>query len=302
MNGSPPDPPRRLLLISNPIAGGGKGRVAAKHLAAALQARGITTEVYFTTAAGDAGARAARAAGEPWDGLVAIGGDGTVNEVLNGMPDPGRALGVMPLGTANVLAKELGLPHRPTDAAAMLAAGHRRAVAIGRCNGRRFLLFVGVGVDGAVVRRLSEVRTGTLGKHKWIGPILYTVRHWPRYSLRASFADGSRLAGLSSVLVTRVRNYGGVLQLTAGIDVGDGQLHVLCFRSRGRLAWLWQGLRGICRRMRPGPQLEVRTTNAVQIDGEAAFQIDGDYGGLSPAVIDLLPVRASLFVPAPKHT
>lgn len=288
------------MLIANPISGGGKGRELAPRLAAALAPHGIGAEVHFTGAAGDARARAARAQNERWYGLVAIGGDGTVNEVLNGMRDLGPALGVLPVGTANVLAKELGLPRTPEAAAAMLAAGHRREVAVGRCDGRRFLLFCGVGVDGAVVRRLGQVRTGTLGKHKWLGPILHTVRHWPQFTLAATCADGERLDGLSSVLVTRARNYGGVVRLTPDIDIGDGRLHVLCFRQRSRLAWIWQGLRAFCGALRPGRDLTVRVTTGVRIDGTAPFQIDGDFGGESPVLIDLEPAPVQLFVPAPR--
>ena len=253
--------------------------------------------MYLTAAAGDAARRATAAHDEDWDGLVAIGGDGTVNEVLNGMPDPTRPLGVLPVGTANVLAIELGLPTRVPDCADALAAGRRRAVAIGRCNGRRFLLFVGVGVDGAIVHRCSETRTGTLGKHKWILPTLHTVWHWPRHRLAATFPDGERLDDLSSVLVTRARSYGGILQLTDDVSIDSGALHVLAFRMRSRTAWLYHGLRAMCGRLRPGRHLTVRAVQSVRVEGDAAWQIDGDDGGRGTVEIDLLDAPAQLFVP-----
>lgn len=296
LNGST-SPPRSLLLIANPIAGGGRGRTLAPLLAAELERRGIAAEVHLTAAAGDARARAAQAANEPWHALVAIGGDGTVNEVLNGMPDPSRPLGVLPLGTANVLAIELGLPRRPAAAAALLASGERRSLAIGVAAGRRFLLFCGAGVDGAIVRRMSEVRSGTLGKHKWLGPILHTLWHWPRHSLRATLEGGEVLDGLSSVLVTRVRNYGGVACLPREVSCDSGLLHVLAFRQRTRTAWLWQGLRALTGCMLGGRDLLVRSTRSLRIDGEAPFQIDGDFGGTSPVAIDLLPQLANIFAP-----
>ena len=300
MSEAPSSSPRRLLLIANPISGGGRGQDRTEALAAALRGRGIDTEIHFTQCAGDATARAAAATAEGWDGLVAIGGDGTVNEVLNGMQDPGLGLGVLPVGTANVLAKELRLPRHPVAAAALLATGQRRELAVGLADGRRFLLFCGVGIDGAVVRRLAAVRTGTLGKHKWLGPIVHTVRHWPRFELAATFADGCRLDGLSEVLVTRVRNYGGVVSLVRDIDVGSGRLHVLCFRQRSRRAWIWLGARALCRRLREGPSLVVRHTTAVQIDGAAPMQIDGDDGGDAPVQVTLSPRRALLFAPPPR--
>jgi len=288
---------RRLLLIANPISGGGRGRRLGAELEQALRARGVDAHCHLTTAAGDGAARAAAAHDEDWHGLVVIGGDGTVNEVLNGMPDPSRPLGVLPVGTANVLAIELGLPTDVAAAADVFAAGRQRAIAIGRCNGRRFLLFVGVGVDGAIVHRCSETRTGTLGKHKWVAPLLHTVRHWPRHRLMATLPDGERLEGLSSVLVTRARNYGGILRLTEDVSIDSGKLHVLAFRMRSRTAWLYHGLRAVAGRLRPGPHLDVRVVDAVRVEGDAAWQIDGDDGGRGDVEIDLLPERAHLLVP-----
>lgn len=295
MNGSPP--PRRLLLIANPISGGGRGGRLAPRLQAALRQLGVHADVHLTTCAGDARERAAAAGGEPWDGLVAIGGDGTVNEVLNGMPDPDRPLGVLPVGTANVLAIELGLPRAVDRCAAVLADGHQRPLAIGRCDGRRFLLFCSAGLDGAIVERVAAARTGTLGKHKWLLPIAQTLWHWPRYRLRATLADGEQIDDLATVLVTRVRTYGGLLRLPAEVSCDSGRLHVLGFRGGSRTAFLRQGVRGLLGHMRAGPGLVVRATTAVRIDGDAPRQIDGDPAGHGPAAIDLLPAQARLFVP-----
>lgn len=294
--------PRRLLVIGNPISGGGRARTLVPELCAELQRRGITAEPYFTTCAGDAAARARAAGAEPWDALIAAGGDGTLNEVLNGMPDPTRPLGLLPVGTANVLALELGLPKRPAQLAELIASGSQRSLAFGKADGRRFLLFCGAGLDGAVVQRLAEVRTGTLGKHKWLGPILHTVRHWPQATLRAAFADGTVLDGLSSVLVTRVRHYGGVVRLTADVDVDDGLLHVLCFTARSRWQWLRLGVQAFFGRLRPGPLLLVRTASGLRIDGVAPFQIDGDHGGMAPVGIELASERVSMFAPAGRRT
>lgn len=291
--------PRDILIIANPIAGGGAARALVPALAEHLGRHGCAPMVHFTTGQGDAAARARSAGAERWDALVAVGGDGTVNEVLNGMPDPTRPLGVLPLGTANVLACELGLPRDPAAAAAAFAAGNTRPLAIGTANGRRFLLFCGIGVDGAVVQALEQRRTGTLGKRKWLAPVLTVVRRWPRFALSATLADGTVLDDLQEVLVTRVRNYGGVLRLTPGVDPDDGRLHVLCFRGRSRVWWAWQGLRGLLHRMRPGPALTVVTTTALRVHGTAPYQVDGDFGGMAPVALALLPAPARLLVPGP---
>lgn len=286
---------RRLLLVANPISGGGRGRRLAPQLADALAARGVTADVYLTQRAGDARERAERLE-TGYDGVVALGGDGTVNEVLNGLRDPTTPLGVLPVGTANVLALELRLPRDPVGAADVLAAGSVCRAAIARCNGRRFLLFVGIGMDGAIVHRLSQVRTGTLGKHKWLGPLLHTVRHWPRSRLTATLADGTRLEDLSSVLITRVRSYGGIMRLPDA-ELESGVLHVLAFRMRSRTAWLYHGLCATVGRLRSGAHLSIHRTTSLRVEGEAPFQIDGDYGGHGPIDVELLPETARLFAP-----
>ncbi|MGC6488901.1 MAG: diacylglycerol/lipid kinase family protein, partial [Planctomycetota bacterium] len=222
---------------------------------------------------------------------------GTVNEVLNGMPDLRRPLGVLPVGTANVLALELGLPRAPAAAADVIAGGCVEPLAVGVSAGRRFLLFVGAGVDGAIVRRLSEVRTGTLGKHKWLAPLLHTVRRWPRFDLTVTCDGDPPIADVSSVLVTRVRTYGGVMKLPDA-DRSSGELHVLAFHARSRLRWLCLGLQAVFGRLRPGAHLTVRRARAVRVEGAAPLQVDGDYGGESPVAVELHAQQARLLRPA----
>jgi len=306
--------PRRILILANPIAGGGRGRRAAETLRDELAARGLEPELFLTGKAGDAHERAAATAGEaPWDTLVSVGGDGTLNEVLNGMPDVRVPLAILPMGTANVLAVELRLPRKPSAVAAVIDAGHTRSAfiataTVGTAGPRRFLLFVGVGLDGAMVRRLEEVRTGTLGKLKWSGPAWYVIRRWPRFDLTVEVLDGAdaprTLGGLSSVLATRVRNYGGVFRLTKGIEIGDGHLHALCFKQRSRWAWIRASVRALWGGLRPGVDAEVVRARHLRIrptaeGGDAPLQIDGEYGGTAPVELRLLDQPLAILSPAP---
>ena len=290
-------PPQRLLLIANPISGGGKGRRLAPALAERLVALGVDCEVHLTTRAGDAAERARVAGSEAWDGLVAIGGDGTVNEVLNGMPDPTRPLGMLPVGTANVLAAEHSLPHRLHDAAAVFARGTVREVPIATCGQRRFLLFAGAGLDGEIVHRVAARRSGTLGKHKYLVPILQTLWHWQLPRLRVALAGGEVFDDVSTLLVSCVQNYGGALRLPVDREAAQHDLHVLLFRDRSRTAFLRHGWRGLWGRMRADRGLVVRRTSRVEVEGATPLQIDGDPAGTTPATIAKLPVRARLFVP-----
>lgn len=288
---------QRVLILANPIAGGGRSKRLAPQLALALRARGVDAEVYFTQRAGDASRRARATAGEGFDALIAVGGDGTLNEVLNGMPDPSVPLGVLAVGSANVLACELRIPKDPVRLAELIAARRTREHAIGVANDRRFLLFCGAGLDGAIVEEVARTRTGTLGKWKWLPSIFRIVVRWPMPRLRATFADGSSLDNLSSVLVTRVRNYGGVAKLPKGIDPSSPQLFVLCFSARSRFVWAWLGLRAALGLLSPCRWLTMRAAFEVRIDGIAPMQIDGDFAGSANAKVTLHAARANLFAP-----
>jgi diacylglycerol kinase family enzyme len=287
---------RRLLVLANPIAGGGRGRAAAERLVTALRAAGCTTELFVTQRRGDARARAAELDG--WDALVVVGGDGTVNEALNGMRDLRCPLGVLAMGTANVLRTELALPRRPEQLAPILAHGTPHPVAVGRANGRRFLLFAGAGLDGAIVRRVEELRRGRLGKLRWTRPIFDTIRRWPIVELSVTYGDGSIAAGgVTELLVTRVRNYGGVMHLPADIALRDGRLHALAFRQRSRAAWAAATLRALCGRLRAGRDVEHRAVERVTVTAATpvSWQIDGDLGGTTPVEIALDAERIPLF-------
>ena len=168
---------QRFLILANPIAGGGLAKQRAPQLAAELVHHGCVADVYFSKAAGDLGQRAAQVRVGDCDAIVSVGGDGTLNEILNGLSDPAIPLCPMGMGTANVLSMELGLPREPGPLAEILVGGHTLEAAIGLCvqapdqKPRRFLLFASAGVDASVVQRLEQVRTGTAGKLKWRPPL-----------------------------------------------------------------------------------------------------------------------------------
>lgn len=290
---------RRFLIIANPVAGGGRGRHVAAELRRQLEARGLQAELYTTHRAGDARRRAGDAAAEAWDGLICVGGDGTANEVVNGLTDLDMPLGIMGTGTGNVLARALGLPRHPAGLAEVIHAGHTMPATVGRANGRRFLLFAGAGLDAAIVERFARVRGGRLNLLSWIWPILHVVRLWPRFQLTVELEDGTRLADLTAVLVTRVRNYGVVMKLPREIDFGDSRLHVLCFRQHTRLAWFLAAMRALIGRLRVGRDCTLLSTDNLRISANdpAPFEIDGDPGGKTPLQIGLESQPARLFCP-----
>ncbi len=297
---------REVLIIANPIAGGGRASKGAPELRDALAARGLRADLRFTADAGDVVRFAHDADPRRFAAVVSVGGDGTLNTVLDNLPDPTVPLAMMPYGTANVLAHELRLPRAPADLALAIDAGRTIGAAIGlaqplRPEGarpRRFLLFAGAGLDGAMVEELERVRRGTLGKLRWVKPVLTIVRHLPRHRLRIETDTGEVRDDLSEALVTRVRSYGGVFAMPGPIDIEDRVFHVLCFRQRTRWQWLRAAFRAWLGRLRLGTDVEHLTARTVRIDAAAStpYHLDGDFGGRTPLRLELDPRQARLVV------
>lgn len=147
-------PKRRIALIFNPAAGRRRRRTLGR-VVKALEAREIDVSVAATSGPGDATRLARRAVSDGVDVVAAAGGDGTIREVVTGMIGSGALLGIVPMGTASVLAAELRLPRRPEAVAAVLAGGIARALHVPRANGRPFLLMAGAGFDGTLVESVS---------------------------------------------------------------------------------------------------------------------------------------------------
>ncbi|MCC6671917.1 MAG: NAD(+)/NADH kinase [Planctomycetes bacterium] len=291
----------RVVILANPVAGHGRARVLVPRLSAALRGGGMEVREAYTRGPGDARTLAGELAPERVDAVVSVGGDGTLNEILNGLPDPTLPLGVLPLGTANVLATELRLPRTPEALAALIQRGTLRELDLGLVGARRFLLFVGVGMDGAMVRRVAETRRGTLGKLKWIGPVLDVVRTWPSQALRLSLDGRDQGSAWTEILVSQVRNYGGVFVLPRPPAAATGRLTLFGFRQGTRARWLHACLRALAGRLRPGRDLVLLEGRAARIESDppAPWQVDGEYGGTTPVEVRLDGRRARCFAPAP---
>ena len=193
----------------------------------------------------------------------------------------------------------IAIPFAPSAVADLLDRGRPRELAVGRANGRRFLLFCGVGFDAAMVQRLELLRTGTAGFRKWTRPVLSVVWRWPLHELVVQ-ADGVEVARRATqVLVTRVRAYGGFLHLPRVVDWRDGSLHLLTFLSRTRLAYATKTLLAFLRCLKPSRSLLHRTATRITVTSEhpIPYQIDGDFGGTTPVEIERLEQRARVYTP-----
>ena len=202
---------RRLLVIHNPAAGSGRlgwrKRARLEAYLDLLEDSGCAVEFRPTTQRGDAEAFARAGQADAYDAVVAAGGDGTIGEVANGLPDNAAPLGIFPLGTANVLAMEIGLPLDPTSVVQALLHGPAARIWPGFVNDRLFTIMAGVGFDAHVVASLPAGLKRALGKGAYVIESLRQLAAYrvPGYRL---VVDG-REYDCASAVIAKGHFYGG---------------------------------------------------------------------------------------------
>ncbi len=291
-----------IAIIVNPTAGGMRPGRFARALAR-FEAAGWAVSVHPTTRRGGGEELAQRLAAGPLpDAVIAAGGDGTIAEVVNGLAGSPVALGVLPFGTANVLAHEIGLGGDPVAAADALIDAVPIRVHLGRCNGRLFTMMCGIGFDAHVVARVSPALKRRLGQVR-LGKLSYVMAsltqaacHRPvRYRLTI---DG-REVDAGSAVVANGHYYAGRFVLAPDARLERAEFQVCLFERGGRVDALRYGaamLAGLVPRL---PDVSLITARRIEIDGPAGdpVQADGDLASRLPAAVDLVPDALTLLVP-----
>ncbi len=288
----------RLALVVNPVSGRGRAPKAAERARETLVSRGHEVTVYTTRHAGDGAAwLSEHRAG--FEACVAVGGDGTLSELVQVAAPSGLAVGIIPVGTANVVSRDLGIPRNPKRAALVVADGHTRPLDLGKVNDRWFLAMVGIGLDGEIVRALSGARTGPIRMSSYVKPTLRALLRYREPALRLK-VDGQPFEGPGfGLIVTNTRNYGGLFAVCPKASLSDGWLDFQLRRRPGA----WTAVRCLIRGtlggrvgaavagVGQGRILEVTT------ETPSPVQVDGDYFGTTPIRISLTPSGVHIFAP-----
>ena len=288
-----------FAIIYNPSAGRGQAEHAALTAARYLSDQGMSAELFPTCSPGHA-TTTAREVASFSDTVVAVGGDGTANEVVNGLVGTPAALGIIPAGTVNVMAQELGLPRSVILACRVLAQRKTTLVDLGQVNDRFFLLMAGAGIDALTVkhirphakRYLRELAFVAAGFGKLVAkpPTPFLVRV-EQQEYQATF-----------FVASNARRYAGNLTLTPCADPFDGLLDMLIFTgtTRASLAVFW---------MKAPSKLHLRDPQVIRIRGKEAllkplgdgdsvwFQTDGEVAGTLPARVKIHPRVLPVVVP-----
>jgi len=289
----------KISVIFNPTAGRRRWEFV-NAVMTELKVKGASVSLVSTRGPGDAEMLAKEHAQSDADIVAAAGGDGTINEVANGLIAAGRGtLGIIPMGTANLVALEIGLKTLPMEVARTLLTGTPKTIHAGIANGRHFLLMAGVGFDAQVVAGLNIGLKKRIGKaaYAWSSMVQMNRYSFPTYQVTA---DGVFYEA-ASVVICKSRYYAGPYTLAPSARLTDPHLELCLFKQSGKLSVMRYGLTMLLDRFETCPDIERIVCKSVQIaspaDGSAPIQADGELFGEAPVDVGVAQNALQLIYP-----
>jgi len=310
---------RRVALIYNPASGplSRRRRTDIQQALSVLSAAGVEAEALETEAPGNAARQAFEAIQRGCDTVLACGGDGTINEVLQSLVGTTVALGVIPLGTANCLAADIGLHALPTEVVRKLLSATPVRVPVGRIfyrdakgqtGSRYFTVAAGMGADGQFFSRLDARLKRRFGYVMYLIEAMYlwATHSFPLFqvSIHAPGESTLRVEYASQLLAVRISNFGGVVRnLVPGAALANEELCVLAFKTRSRLRYLRFIAAVLFGRHSYSDTIEF--FNATTVECNAAegshptvyVEADGELLGTLPARIEMVSDAVTLLMP-----
>ncbi|MGD0101589.1 MAG: diacylglycerol kinase family protein [Acidobacteriota bacterium] len=289
-----------LVIIANPAAGCGRAYKSVQSYVRRWPHPEWNVRIMTTRSRDHAGLLAQKLLDDPPDLLAVCGGDGTLNEIASRVPHPPFPVALIPAGTANVLARELGIPLNPVRAVQVALERTVRKVDLGKLGTgtRRFLFVAGIGFDAHVVASVRPKLKNTLGMAAYAAAVIGCLRHYsfPKFQV---VADG-RTFTATSCLACNATNYGGGLLFCPDADMTDGQLDILVIEGERRLRlarFLLNAWRG---KAETGDWIHRLRARTVQVEGSAGVlvQADGELAGNLPLEISLSRSSFPLVIPS----
>lgn len=289
-------PPPKKLLVYNPVAGDRTGRKKAGDLCRIFAGMGWPVLPVPTSGPGTASGLVRRFQDEI-DGVIALGGDGTINDILQAVAGTGLWLGVMPGGTANVIAREVGMPRRLDAAAAALVNGQHRQVTVGKAGGRFFLAMAGIGFDARVAEHVTTRAKRVLGRGAFTLAAVRCVLGDDFSAARFTSGEGQWSAPFGVVANTRL--YGGQFELAPRASLEDPALDLCLFQRSGAVNYLRYFLQLWRKCHTRSPGVIYVKTRRVEIEGPASipYQLDGEPAGRLPLIVESVPRALTLIFP-----
>lgn len=291
-----------ITYIINPKSGPSSGKFVSRRFQRYLASKGYDVRASFTTSLDHACELATDAAvDEKCMLVVAAGGDGTIREVAHGLEGSQTSLLVVPCGTENLLANELGFDRRLETLIRTFEAGVVRPLDLGTANGKCFASIAGFGFDGAVVDLVTRQRTGHINYFDYINPLWRTFWSY-RFEPMKVEVDGREIFnGRGLVFVGNISRYAIGLQVLHYADFGDGLLDICIYRCAGRVHLVKHSVLTILKHHANCRDVIYKLGKHVTVSSEVEdvkTEIDGDPGPPLPIHIGVIPAAVRCLVPA----
>ncbi len=291
---------KETLVVVNPAAHNVPSRKRLDEADRWLRSQGWRVEWRETEGPGQATELAAAAAARELPLLFVVGGDGTLNEAVNGLAGSETALAAVRAGTVNNWAKEIGIRKKPIEAVKAAVEGERRRIDLGRAGERYFLLMAGYGLDGAIVRRVHA------GLKSRFGAVVYAIaaiRETLRYrssAITLSFDGEEQTADVLMLVAGNTRNYAGLVEITREALADDGLLDVCVYQGKGTVDIILHALRTLLGRHLRSKKVLYRRARRLELAWKEPLpvQLDGDAIERSPTRVEVAP--SALWVAVPK--
>jgi diacylglycerol kinase (ATP) len=299
----------KAQLIYNPVAGQRDVNSELRQAIAFLEAQGWQVTLRRTLGPGDATTYAREAVADHCDLAVAVGGDGTLGEVANGLVGSDCGLGVLPVGTGNVWAHMLGLPvwspsnrNALVDAARVLVEGQSHYIDLGKIGDRHFVLWTGIGLDAEVAQGVEphrDIRRNLGNFTYWVTTIALTLG---MRGTRATVVIDDKAVRQRAflILVTNAQLYAASWCVAPQAQLDDGMLDVYIFKGRSIIDVLRHVIMIALGKHRQDPQVETFRGRRIEIRGEKSLplHVDGEPHGHTPVTISVVPRSLRVVVPA----
>ncbi len=250
-----------------------------------------------TSGPGDAEALAERAVQQGYTTIVAAGGDGTLNEVVNGIAESGVTLGVLPVGTMNVFALELGIPSDIRKAWKVITDGHTRQVDLAKANEHYFVQLAGIGIDAQIVSETDWEMKKNFGPLSYVFTGVNLLGRTPP-ALKIIPEKGKAISGCF-VLVGNGRYYGGPCEIFKGGRIDDGMLDVYVFQKMSHFDII-RYLQGILTQSHDRfPDVKTLRLRKVRVESaeRVPVEVDGELLGTVPVEFTVLPGKLRVLAP-----
>jgi YegS/Rv2252/BmrU family lipid kinase len=258
-----------------------------------------------TTGPGQATQFAAHAAREGVPLVIACGGDGTLNEVANGLAGTDTAMGTLPFGTSNIWARETDISRRPVEAMMQMGSGEVRTIDLGKAGERYFLLFAGFGIDAKVTAGVSIPIKQRVGAAAYGLSAAREVARWRPRPTTIRLDDEVHHVNVLMAFAGNTRLYAGLTKITPRAVVDDGLLDICIYEGSGKLDMATHALRTLVQRHRKASNVIYRRVRRMEFEwGEKSLpvQLDGDALKERPNLIEVVPGALKVVVPAGLRT